>query len=87
MSSVVGPTQQVDKANPYSITQGLKYYYTLNENNIFALEAQYLNKDEDPFYNVLLGNDPLNNDLAPEEQDAYDRKNGTAGIVNLMRPE
>ena len=72
VSSVVGPTQQVDQVNPYSITQSLKYYYTLNENNIFALEAQYLNKDEDPFYNVLLGNDPLNNDLAPEEQDAYD---------------
>ena len=65
VSSVVGPTQQVDKVNPYSITQGLKYYYTLNENNIFALEAQYLNKDEDPFYNVLLGNDPNNNDLSP----------------------
>ena len=80
VSSVVGPTQQVDKVNPYSITQGLKYYYTLNENNIFALEAQYLNKDEDPFYNVLLGNDPLNNDLAPEEQDAYDSTAAALGL-------
>ncbi|MEZ7917649.1 MAG: carboxypeptidase regulatory-like domain-containing protein, partial [Patiriisocius sp.] len=81
VSSVVGPTQQVDKVNPYSITQGLKYYYTLNENNIFALEAQYLNKDEDPFYNVLLGNDPDNNDpLAPEEQDAYDSTAAALGL-------
>ena len=79
-SSVVGPTQQVDQVNPYSITQGLKYYYTLNENNIFALEAQYLNKDEDPFYNVLLGNDPTNNDLAPEEQDAYDSTAAALGL-------
>ena len=80
VSSVVGPTQQVDQVNPYSITQGLKYYYTLNENNIFALEAQYLNKDEDPFYNVLLGNDPNNNDLAPEEQDAYDSTAAALGL-------
>ena len=80
ISSVVGPTQQVEQVNPYSITQSLKYYYTLNENNIFALEAQYLNKDEDPFYNVLLGNDPTNNDLAPEEQDAYDSTARALGL-------
>ena len=80
ISSVVGPTQQVDQVNPYSITQSLKYYYTLNETNIFALEAQYLNKDEDPFYNVLLGNDPTNNDLAPEEQDAYDSTAAALGL-------
>ena len=80
ISSVVGPTQQVDQVNPYSITQSLKYYYTLNETNIFALEAQYLNKDEDPFYNVLLGNDPDNNDLSPEEQDAYDRTAAALGL-------
>ena len=80
ISSVVGPTQQVDQVNPYSITQSLKYYYTLNETNIFALEAQYLNKDEDPFYNVLLGNDPANNDLSPEEQDAYDSTAAALGL-------
>ena len=80
ISSVVGPTQQVEQVNPYNITQSLKYYYTLNENNIFALEAQYLNKDEDPFYNVLLGNDPTNNDLAPEEQDAYDSTARALGL-------
>ena len=80
ISSVVGPTQQVDQVNPYSITQSLKYYYTLNETNIFALEAQYLNKDEDPFYSVLLGNDPTNNDLSPEEQDAYDSTAAALGL-------
>ena len=80
ISSVVGSTQQVEEVNPYSITQSLKYYYTLNETNIFALEAQYLNKDEDPFYNVLLGNDPSNNNLAPEEQDAYDSTAAALGL-------
>lgn len=80
ISSVIGSTQQVEEVNPYSITQSLKYYYTLNETNIFALEAQYLNKDEDPFYNVLLGNDPSNNNLAPEEQDAYDSTAAALGL-------
>jgi hypothetical protein len=81
LSSVIGGTNQVDKVNPFSINQSLKYYYTLNENNIFALEAQYLNKDEDPFYNVLLGNDPTNNDpLEPEEQDAFDNTATALGL-------
>lgn len=61
-SSVVGATKQLDEAKPYSINQSVNYYYTLNETNIFAVEAQYLIKDEDPFYNVLLLNDPTNDD-------------------------
>ncbi|RED43204.1 outer membrane beta-barrel protein [Winogradskyella eximia] len=52
-SSVVGSTNQLDKAKPFSINQNVNYYYTLNENNIFAFEAQHLIKDEDPFYNVI----------------------------------
>ncbi|AFU69021.1 CNA_B domain containing protein [Psychroflexus torquis ATCC 700755] len=62
LSSVIGNTTQVDEVNPYSINQNLNYYYTLNENNIFALEAQHLIKDEDPFYNARLGNDPNSED-------------------------
>ncbi|BAO74975.1 TonB-dependent receptor [Winogradskyella sp. PG-2] len=69
-SSVVGNTDQVDEAKPYSFNQNVNYYYTLNENNIFAFEAQHLLKDEDPFYNALLTNDPTNND-SPDE-DAFD---------------
>ena len=69
-SSVVGNTNQVDQVNPFSINQNLNYYYTLNENNIFAFEAQHLIKDEDPFYNALLGNDPTNNE--DPENDAFD---------------
>ncbi|WP_400074839.1 carboxypeptidase regulatory-like domain-containing protein [Winogradskyella sp. R77965] len=63
-SSVVGNTDQIDEVKPYSINQTLNYYYTLDENNIFALEAQHLIKDEDPFYNAVLVNDPNNNDDA-----------------------
>ncbi|MDX1472309.1 MAG: TonB-dependent receptor, partial [Flavobacteriaceae bacterium] len=56
-STVVGNTAQFDDVTPYSVNQNLNYYYTLNENNIFALEAQHLIRNEDPFYNALLEND------------------------------
>ncbi|MDP5229065.1 MAG: TonB-dependent receptor, partial [Cellulophaga sp.] len=57
-SSVIGNTTQFEDVKPYSINQNVNYYYTLDENNIFAFEAQHLFKNEDPFYNALLVNDP-----------------------------
>lgn len=84
-SSVVGNTDQVDEAKPYSINQNVNYYYTLNENNIFAFEAQHLLRDEDPFYNALLTNDPTNNDdLDPNNRDAFDN---TAADLGLDRDQ
>lgn len=53
-SSVIGDIDELEENTPYSINQQLNYYYTLNENNIFALEAQHLLQDEDPFYNAIL---------------------------------
>ena len=38
---------------PFSIQQNVNAYYTLNEKNIFSLEAQHLYQDEDPFYNAI----------------------------------
>ena len=57
-SSVIGNLNQLDEVTPFSINQNINYYYTLNETNIFAFEAQHLIKNEDPFYNALLANDP-----------------------------
>ncbi|MEM7187008.1 MAG: carboxypeptidase-like regulatory domain-containing protein, partial [Bacteroidota bacterium] len=74
-SSVVGNTLQRDEVMPFSINQNLNYYYTLNENNIFAFEAQHLIKDEDPFYNAILDNDP-------EGEDAFD----TTGVALGLDP-
>ena len=54
LSSILGRIDQEEEANPYSINQNLNYYYTLNEKNIFSLEAQHLLQDEDPFYNAIL---------------------------------
>ena len=61
-SSVIGNTAQAEEASPYSINQNINYYFTLDENNIFAFEAQHLIKDEDPFYTAVLANNPQTND-------------------------
>jgi len=74
-SSIVGQTNQIDEAKPYSINQNVNYYYTLNENNIFAFEAQHLLKDEDPFYNALLVNDP-----DPSNSDVFDTTASGLGL-------
>lgn len=50
----VVPINQISEQSPFSINQNLNYYYTLNDKNIFALEAQHLWQDEDPFYNAEL---------------------------------
>ncbi len=68
-SSVIGNTDQFEEATPYSINQNLNYYYTLNDRNIFAFEAQHLIQDEDPFYNALL-----------EDKDEYEN---TANAIGL----
>lgn len=48
------------KQSPTSINQNLGMYYTLNEKNVFAFEAQHLYQDEDPFYNANLQSQPFN---------------------------
>ncbi|MBC3758057.1 carboxypeptidase-like regulatory domain-containing protein [Hyunsoonleella sp. SJ7] len=53
-SFVLGNTNEIEDNTPYSISQNLNYYYTLNDDNIFALEVQHLLQDEDPFYNAIL---------------------------------
>ena len=60
-SSVIGNVNELESSTPFSINQNLDYYYTLNEKNIFALNAQHLISDEDPFYNSFL-EDKLNYD-------------------------
>ncbi len=38
---------------PASINQNVNIYYTLDDKNIFAAQAQHLWQDEDPFYNAV----------------------------------
>lgn len=58
-SSILNDIDEIQEQNPFSISQNLNYYYTLNEKNIFALEAQHLWQDEDPFYNAALSQKDL----------------------------
>ena len=80
VSSVIGATNQFEETTPFSINQNINYYYTLNDKNIFAFEAQHLLKDEDPFYNALLVNDPDNNDEDPNNSDAFDTTANALGF-------
>ncbi|WAC01507.1 carboxypeptidase regulatory-like domain-containing protein [Lacinutrix neustonica] len=66
-STVLGSITQNEETNPYSVYQDINYYYTADESNIFAFQAQHKLQDEDPFYNALLGNDPSNNDDIPRK--------------------
>ncbi|MCW5517477.1 TonB-dependent receptor [Muriicola sp. Z0-33] len=72
-SSVIGNTTQLDEVTPYSLNQNINYYYTANATNIFAFEAQHLLKNEDPFYNAVLDNDP-------NGQDAFDTTAEALGL-------
>ncbi|WP_461303719.1 carboxypeptidase regulatory-like domain-containing protein [Aureisphaera sp.] len=76
-SSVIGNTDQLDEVTPYSINQNLNYYYTLNEDNIFAFEAQHLIKNEDPFYNAVLVNDP-------DAEDTFDTTAEALGLDTTL---
>ena len=53
-SSINNSIDQYETVAPFSVSQNLNYYYTLDEKNIFAIEAQHVFKDEDPFYNAVL---------------------------------
>jgi len=89
-SSVVGNTGQLEEVTPFSINQNVNYYYTLNDTNIFAFEAQHVLKNEDPFYSALLMNDPDNNDnpVNPEDDlndpDAFDTTAEAIGFVTSL---
>jgi hypothetical protein len=82
-SSVIGTTNQAEDVNPFSINQNLNYYYTLDENNIFAFEAQHLIKDEDPFFNAVLENNP-NDPADPNDDDAFDATAGALGLDTTL---
>lgn len=57
-SSVLQDIDEVQTQNPISIHQNINYYYTHNDRNIFAVEAQHLYQDEDPFYNAIIAQNP-----------------------------
>jgi len=64
-SSVTPETEQsqniktTKQQSPFSFNQNLNLYYTLDDKNVFSVEAQHLYQEEDPFYNATLANNPF----------------------------
>ncbi|MDP5106620.1 MAG: TonB-dependent receptor family protein [Polaribacter sp.] len=72
-SRVLSDIAVKENTTPFTINQDFSYFYTANENNIFALEVKHLLQDEDPFYIASLENDPNNNDAASsDDRDGFD---------------
>ena len=59
ISSLQGNIFTEKSQKPLSVSQNLNYYYTLNDKNVFAFEAQNLFQQEDPFYNANLQTQPF----------------------------
>ena len=69
--------------NPVSVNQNMNAYYTLDDKNIFAGQAQHLWQNEDPFYRViadsiayrnLLMLNPANRDDLNQQRDVKTNK-------------
>ena len=53
ISNITDEISEVKKQKPLSVNQNVNLYYTLDDKNIFAVEAQHLYQDEDPFYEAV----------------------------------
>ncbi|MDO6472932.1 TonB-dependent receptor [Maribacter sp. 1_MG-2023] len=85
ISSITDQIAEVKKQKPLSVNQNLNIYYTLNEKNIFAVEAQYLYQDEDPFYEAIR-NEFAFVDIFPvdETQDLYNINQAKTVVTNKV---
>lgn len=54
VSSILDNVNQYKNSKAFSFLQNVNYYYTLNDNNIFASNFKYTLQEEDPFYNAVL---------------------------------
>ncbi len=57
--------------SPFSIQQNANAYYTLNEKNVFALEAVHLLQDDDPFYRAVRDQQPFTSVLPLVDQNRF----------------
>ncbi|WP_116770026.1 TonB-dependent receptor [Maribacter litoralis] len=85
ISSITDEIAEVKKQKPLSVNQNLNIYYTLNDKNIFAVEAQYLYQDEDPFYEAIR-NEFAFIDIFPvdEGQDLYNINQAKKVVTNKV---
>ncbi len=68
VSDITDEISETKKQKPLAVNQNLNLYYTLNDKHIFAVEAQYLYQDEDPFYEAIRSEFAFT-DLFPVDED------------------
>ncbi|MEO9662226.1 MAG: TonB-dependent receptor [Maribacter dokdonensis] len=85
ISSITDEIAEVKKQKPLSLNQNLNIYYTLSDKNIFAVEAQYLYQDEDPFYEAIR-NEFAFVDIFPvdENQELYNINQAKQVVTNKV---
>ncbi|APA63605.1 TonB-dependent receptor [Maribacter sp. 1_2014MBL_MicDiv] len=85
ISSITDEIAEVKKQKPLSVNQNLNIYYTLSDKNIFAVEAQYLYQDEDPFYEAIR-NEFAFVDIFPvdENQELYNINQAKQVVTNKV---
>jgi hypothetical protein len=59
VSDVTDEIAENKQQKPTNIKQNANVYYTIDENNILAFEAEYLIQNEDPFYNAIRDEQPF----------------------------
>ena len=76
-SGLIEDIGQENSQKPVSYNQSLNAYYTAGEKHIFAFESQFLNQEEDPFYNAIRNirdqqdPEPFNGALGLEAADPF----------------
>ncbi len=53
INNIVEDIDQVNAQRPIVINQNLSMYYTAGNRSIFSFEGQYVDQEEDPFYNAI----------------------------------
>ncbi|QTE22036.1 carboxypeptidase-like regulatory domain-containing protein [Polaribacter cellanae] len=84
-SRVLSDITERERATPYTVNQDLSYFYTANENNIFAIEVKHVLQNEDPFYVASIENDPDNNANEPNGNNPPDGFDEPAKSLGLVR--
>jgi hypothetical protein len=76
-SGFVEDIDQNESQKPITLDQSINMYYTLSDNNIFALEGRYVDAEEDPFYNAIRDRqgiqdpEPFQGNLGLDQADPY----------------
>ncbi|SNR73415.1 CarboxypepD_reg-like domain-containing protein [Maribacter sedimenticola] len=85
VSSITDEIMEVKEQKPLALNQNLNLYHTLDEKNIFAVEAQHLYQDEDPFYEAIR-NEFAFVDIFPvdENQEMYNINQAKTVVTNKV---